>query len=135
MHKEAAMKKNPVQTKRVYDEPAASDGYRVLVDRLWPRGVKKSDLKYDLWLKDITPSSSLRKWVHEDKTRWAEFTKRYCAELDKEPDAVDLLLDNARHGSVTLLYATKDESHNHANVLRDYLISRLNDSDHSDSER
>ncbi len=122
------MKKNAIQVKRVYDDPAASDGYRVLVDRLWPRGVKKADLKYDLWLKDITPSSDLRKWFHEDKTRWSEFTKRYCAELDKEQDAVKQLQDKARHGTVTLLSATKDESHNHANVLRDYLKSSLGES-------
>ncbi|AHG62346.1 DUF488 domain-containing protein [Advenella mimigardefordensis] len=115
------MKKDQIQTKRVYDEPADSDGYRVLVDRLWPRGIKKEALKHDLWLKEITPSSALRKWFHENAEQWAEFRQRYYAELDDQPAAVQQLIDQSQQQRVTLLYAAKDEQHNNANVLRDYL--------------
>ncbi|AFK60960.1 hypothetical protein TKWG_01460 [Advenella kashmirensis WT001] len=117
------MKKNQIQTKRVYDDPDDNDGCRVLVDRLWPRGIKKEDLKHDLWLKEVSPSTSLRKWIHENTDQWAEFTKRYCAELDKEPEAVQQLVDKSRQQRVTLLYSAKDEQHNNANVLRDYLLA------------
>jgi len=117
------MKKDQIQIKRVYDEPDDNDGYRILVDRLWPRGIRKEDLKHDLWLKDVTPSSTLRKWFHENKDQWAEFTKRYHAELDDEHEAVQQLIDKSRQQRVTLLYAAKDEQHNNANVLRDYLLA------------
>ena len=117
------MKKNQIQTKRVYDEPEDSDGYRVLVDRLWPRGIKKEALRHDLWLKEVTPSSSLRKWFHENTDQWAAFTQRYSAELDEQPEAVQTLIDRSRQQRITLLYAAKDEQHNNATVLRDYLLA------------
>lgn len=123
------MKKDQIRVKRVYDKPADSDGYRVLVDRLWPRGIRKADLKHDLWLKDVSPSSELRKWFNHDADQWGEFKKRYHAELNKEKDAVAQLLDIASSETLTLLYAAKDEEHNQAVVLRDYLIALANKKD------
>ncbi len=120
------MKKERIQVKRVYDKPSDSDGYRVLVDRLWPRGIRKADLKHDLWLKDVSPSSELRKWFNHDPDQWGEFKKRYHAELKKEKDAVAQLLDIASRETLTLLFAAKDEEHNQAVVLRDYLIALAN---------
>lgn len=107
------------------DDAGASDGARILVDRLWPRGVSKSDLDYDEWIKEVAPSTELREWFDHDPTKWPEFRKRYRAELDDNPDAVERLLDWCRKGSVTLLYGAKDREHNQAVVLRDYLADRL----------
>jgi len=109
--------------KRVYAEASPEDGMRVLVDRLWPRGMKKADAQLSLWLKDIAPTTALRRWFHEDKTlsNWDEFRHRYRAELDQNPEAVARLRDCLRQGRVTLLYAVQDETHNHAAVLADYL--------------
>lgn len=110
-----------VRIKRVYDAPDPSDGYRVLVDRLWPRGVAKERAAVDLWLKDAAPSPTLRTWWHHDPDRLGRFAERYRLELDSNP-AVDVLRDLARrHGTVTLLYAARDPHVNHALVLRDYL--------------
>lgn len=118
------MEKDQIQIKRVYQDAEKTDGFRVLVDRLWPRGMKKTDLQHDLWLKDVSPSGQLRKWVHEDKDRWAEFIERYRAELNDETAAVGQLLDKAKEGRVTLLYAGTDPVQNNAAVLRDYLLAR-----------
>ncbi len=106
--------------KRVYEEPAHADGYRVLVDRLWPRGVSKAAAKLDLWLKEIAPSAELRTWFGHDPQKFAAFAEAYRAELDHNP-AVETLRAAAVQQTVTLLYAARDEQINHAVVLKDYL--------------
>ncbi len=109
-----------IRTRRAYDDMAENDGYRVLVDRIWPRGVAKDDLDLDDWCKDIAPSDDLRKWFDHDPEKWNEFKRRYRKELD-DNSAVERLLDKAREGRVTLIYGAKDETHNNAKALRDYL--------------
>ena len=116
------MSKLDIQIKRAYDAPTSDDGYRVLVDRLWPRGVKKENLPYDLWLKTITPSPELRQWFHADPQHWQGFKTRYRAELDQNSQDVAMLREKANVERVTLLYASKETEHNHAIVLRDYLL-------------
>jgi uncharacterized protein YeaO (DUF488 family) len=111
--------------KRAYDPATESDGRRILVERLWPRGVKKTDLKADLWLKDVAPSTALRQWFAHRVERWAEFQRRYREELDAKPDQWAPILEDMKHGNVTLLYAAHDVSHNGALVLRDYLVDQL----------
>nr|WP_240544176.1 DUF488 domain-containing protein [Bifidobacterium sp. SO4] len=108
--------------KRIYDEPEPDDGCRILVDRLWPRGMSRERAALDLWMKEIAPSPTLRKWFGHDPDRFAEFAERYRAELDANAEAVGALRDIiTAHGNVTLLYAAKDPLINHAVVLRDYL--------------
>jgi uncharacterized protein YeaO (DUF488 family) len=114
-----------VRAKRVYEAIQRSDGPRFLVERLWPRGVKKEKLKLDAWLKDVAPSDGLRRWFGHDPAKWDEFQRRYRAELDQNPNAWKQLLDVARQGSVTLLYSARDTEHNNAIVLKDYLAERL----------
>lgn len=111
-----------IRLKRVYDEFDGSDGYRILIDRLWPRGIKKENLKLDLWDKDVAPSTELRKWFHSDQnSNWLEFVVRYIAEL-RETSALSKLVENIRgKKTITLLYAAKDPEHNQAVVLRDEL--------------
>lgn len=109
-----------VKLKRAYDAPADQDGYRVLVDRLWPRGVAKAKAKIDLWLKDVAPSTELRKWFAHDPEKWAEFKKKYAEELKKNP-AWDELKSLAKGKSITLIYAAKDEVHNEAAYLKQRL--------------
>ncbi len=106
-----------LKAKRVYDPPDEADGYRVLVDRLWPRGLTKEKAAVHLWLKDIAPSTELRKWFSHDPDKWPEFKKRYLAELQKNHEAVHQLKDELKKGPVTLLYAAKDEDHNEVVVL------------------
>ncbi len=107
-----------IRTKRIYTPPGPEDGYRILVDRLWPRGMKKEAARIDLWAKDVAPSTELRQWFHHDAGQWEEFEKRYCAEL-KASAAVEALLPEIRkHKVVTLLYGARDEQHNQAVVLR-----------------
>lgn len=110
-----------IQVKRAYEEPSPSDGTRVLVDRVWPRGKTKEELHIEEWMKEIGPSTELRKWFGHDPEKWAEFRKRYFAELEKEPDLTKRLLDLARKGRLTLVYGAKDEQHNQAVALREYL--------------
>ena len=114
-----------IRTKRAYDAAAAADGFRVLVDRLWPRGVSKDALRIDLWMKDLAPSPELRKWFAHDRARWGEFERRYRAELSGKKDALQTLLDYAANGDVTLVFAAKDEACNNAVVLKSYLEERL----------
>ncbi|GAB4383142.1 DUF488 domain-containing protein [Albidovulum sp.] len=104
---------------------APVQGARVLVDRLWPRGIARADLAPDLWAKDAAPSNELRRWFGHDPARWAEFVRRYREELAQRPEAVEDLLALCRRGPVTLLYAARDEAHNNAVVLRDVLAGRL----------
>jgi len=111
--------------KRIYAPPAGDDGVRVLVDRLWPRGLSKREAMIDEWLKEAAPSAGLRKWVHEDRTRWLEFKIRYQAELDADPSKLGRLFELAAAGPVTLLYAAADEVQNHAAVLQAYLAARM----------
>jgi uncharacterized protein YeaO (DUF488 family) len=113
-----------IKLKRAYDKPAKEDGLRVLVERLWPRGVKKEDAKLDLWLKEIAPSTELRKWFAHDPTKWKEFQKRYRAELAEQSQAVKELRKKCREGTVTLIYAAHDEEHNGALVLKKVLAGR-----------
>lgn len=107
--------------KRVYDSPTKSDGCRVLVDRIWPRGLSKKAAKVDHWLKDIAPSTPLRKWFAHDPEKWGEFRKRYFKELKGNPDAVKQLRTLAQQGTVTLLFGAKDGKHNNAAALKEYL--------------
>jgi uncharacterized protein YeaO (DUF488 family) len=109
-----------LQIKRIYDPADEADGTRVLVDRIWPRGMTKERAAVDLWLKDIAPSPALRKWFGHDPQRWSQFQSRYRAELDRNT-AVGQLLDLVMKGKVTLLYAAHDVSHNHAVVLIEYM--------------
>ncbi len=113
--------KHTLQLKRVYDEPTNGDGQRVLVDRVWPRGIKKEKAALDLWLKEIAPSTALRKWFGHDPKKWAEFQRRYRAELDEMTDALDPLNEAVRKGKVTLVYAAHDTEHNNAVALKAYL--------------
>ena len=114
-----------VKMKRAYDKPAASDGLRVLVDRLWPRGLKKEDLKIDRWIRDVSPSTGLREWFQHDPAKWPEFRRRYFHELDQERSAWLPILDMARRGHVTLIFSSRDTEHNNAVALKDYLEAHL----------
>lgn len=113
-----------VKLKRAYEPAAADDGTRVLIDRLWPRGVKKTDADIDQWEKDIAPSTALRKWFGHDPARWQEFRSRYAVEIHEHPEQLKRLRVLARQGPITLVYAAHDEVHNDAVVLRDFLLGR-----------
>lgn len=109
--------------KRVYDTPEAHDGFRVLVDRLWPRGMSKASAKYDLWEKTIAPSTTLRQWFHESpQERWREFVSRYRKELAESDDMKQFLGTIKPIAVITLIYGSKDPVHNHAKVLQQYII-------------
>lgn len=113
--------KTGFHTKRIYDPPAPDDGCRVLVDRIWPRGTAKKDARIDAWMKEIAPSTALRKWFGHDPGKWDAFRKRYAAELEDKGDLVKKLRDLASGGRVCLLFAAKDEDHNNAVALKAYL--------------
>ena len=110
-----------IKLKRVYEKEDPDDGVRYLIERLWPRGVKKTSLRIDGWLKDAGPSTELRKWFSHDPAKWQEFRRRYFAELDRTPDAWAPIRDAARHGTVTLLYSSHDTEHNNAVALKEYV--------------
>ena len=114
-----------LRVKRVYQRADTRDGTRFLVQRLWPRGIKKETLKMQAWLRDVAPSDDLRRWFAHDPIKWVEFQKRYRAELARHPKAWKPLLDSARQGNVTLLYSASDTEHNNALVLKDFLEERL----------
>ena len=114
-----------IRVKRVYEPPSTRDGRRILVDRLWPRGLSKADAKIDDWPKDIAPSTELRKWFGHDPERWSEFKRRYFAELKSNPDTVRALLDYVRAGTVTFLYSSKERRLNNVVALKEYVESRL----------
>jgi len=111
-----------VRLKRVYEPPASDDGVRVLVDRLWPRGLRKADADVAHWMKDLAPSSELRRWFGHDPERWQEFRRRYASELQRHTAELDELRELARRRTVTLLFGARDEQHNDAVVLRDALL-------------
>lgn len=126
--------KQEIRVKRAYDKPARGDGFRVLVDRLWPRGVKKADLELDMWAKGLAPSTKLRKWFGHDPDRWPEFRKRYRAELTQShaSKTIGEVLDAAKRiKAITLLYGARDTEHNEAVVLRQ-LFERMAARHHSD---
>lgn len=110
-----------IALKRIYDRPEPDDGLRILVDRLWPRGVAREDAQLDLWLKEVAPSHELRKWYRHDPKKWDEFKKRYFAELDAQPDAVNALVAQLARGRVTLLFSSKEPLRNNAVALKAYL--------------
>jgi uncharacterized protein YeaO (DUF488 family) len=112
-----------IQIKRAYERPNRDDGLRILVERLWPRGLTKARLAVELWLKDVAPSARLRKWFAHDPAKWNEFERRYWKELQGNKEAVEFLRRKARRGRVTLVYAARDEQHNGALALREYLNS------------
>jgi uncharacterized protein YeaO (DUF488 family) len=113
-----------IRLKRAYEPPAPDDGARVLIDRLWPRGVKKEDAAIDEWLKEVAPSDALRKWFGHDPARWQEFQRRYQSEVGQHPGAFERLRALARRGQITLVYSAHDEAHNNAVVLKDLLLER-----------
>lgn len=116
-----------IRTRRVYEAPKKSDGLRILVDRLWPRGISKRRLRADLWLKSVAPSTELRKWFKHELSRWNGFKKRYFLELDQNPEGVDKLMNAVQNGPVTLLYSAKDATCNQAVALKEYLSARPRD--------
>jgi uncharacterized protein YeaO (DUF488 family) len=113
-----------IKLKRVYEEPSKADGERVLVERLWPRGLSKERAAIDLWLKDVAPSARLRKWFNHNPARWDEFRERYWRELEHNQEAVQLLKKKSRAGTVTLVYGARDEEHNGALALQQFLKRR-----------
>jgi uncharacterized protein YeaO (DUF488 family) len=114
-----------IHLKRAYDKPARNDGQRILVDRLWPRGVSKNEAGIDLWLKDISPSSALRKWFNHDPEKWLEFKTRYFQELATQADVLEMLAAKAQAGWVTLVFAAKNEEFNNAVAIKEYLEKHL----------
>ncbi len=113
-----------IQLKRAYEKASESDGARFLVERLWPRGVRKQDLKLDGWLKDVAPSSDLRRWFGHDPEKWGEFKRRYVRELERHGEAWRPLVAGARRGRITLVYSAHDTEHNNAIVLKDFLEAK-----------
>jgi uncharacterized protein YeaO (DUF488 family) len=115
-----------IRLKRAYEEPGEDDGFRILVDRLWPRGISKDKAKISLWLRDVSPSTGLRAWYHKEPDKWDEFEMRYEKELDASPEAVDLLWGTVEEQKkVTFVYSAKNEERNNAVALKNYLIKRF----------
>jgi uncharacterized protein YeaO (DUF488 family) len=110
-----------VKLKRVYDTAARSDGHRILVDRIWPRGVARGELRLADWIKDAAPSDGLRKWFGHEPAKWPEFKRRYFRELDRHPDALAPLVEQSRAGTMTLVFAARDAEHSNAAALKEYL--------------
>jgi uncharacterized protein YeaO (DUF488 family) len=111
---------------RIYDNPKGNNSsFRILVDRLWPRGLSKDKVRVDLWQKDVAPSNSLRKWFGHDEKKWDEFKRRYFEELDKKSDAINVILNKAKEQAITLLYGAKEERFNNAAVLKEYLEDKI----------
>lgn len=114
-----------IQLKRVYEKSERQDGIRFLVERLWPRGIRKTDLHMDAWQKDAAPSDPLRKWFSHDPKKWTAFEHKYFAELEERPEAWEPVLKAARHATVTLLYSSHDMEHNNAVALKRFLEARM----------
>jgi uncharacterized protein YeaO (DUF488 family) len=120
-----------IKIKRAYEPASRSDGQRFLVDRVWPRGVSRDELNIEDWLKDVAPSTELRKWFGHDPQRWNDFQRRYRQELASNQAALEPLLDAARRGDVTLVYGARDEQHNQAMVLKQFLEEQLATAQHT----
>lgn len=116
-----------IRLKRAYETPSGNDGYRVLVDRVWPRGISRQALQIDAWLKDLAPSTELRQWFAHDPAKWKPFKRRYFRELDGNPEEVGGLRDRIASGRVTLVFSAKDEKFNNAAALREYLEGQTDD--------
>ena len=114
-----------IQIKRAYERASKADGERILVERLWPRGIKKEALLLDEWLKDIAPSTELRQWFQHDPAKWQEFRKQYSRELEGNPEPWQRLLSRARRGRVTLVYSSHDQEHNNAVALKEFLEQKM----------
>jgi uncharacterized protein YeaO (DUF488 family) len=114
-----------IKIKRIYDPPGAEDGFRILVDRLWPRGLSKEKAKVDLWLREISPSNELRKWYGHDPDKWTEFKKKYLEEIEEKKEEFDLLRKKAREGTVTFLFSSKEEELNNAAALKEFVERKL----------
>ncbi len=118
--------KDRIAIKRVYEPPEAADGRRFLVERLWPRGIRKEALKIDSWLREAAPSAGLRTWFSHDPAKWEEFRRKYRTELEAHPEAWEPLLEAAKQGRVTLLFSSRDTEHNNVVALREHLLGKLN---------
>jgi uncharacterized protein YeaO (DUF488 family) len=114
-----------IQLKRIYEQSSDQNGLRVLVDKLWPRGLRKNEVRLDIWLKEIAPDDELRKWFFHDPDKWEEFRKRYLKELEQNEEYVQKLIEKAKETDLILLYAAKNERFNNAIVLKEYIESRL----------
>lgn len=114
-----------IKVERIYNNPRGNSTFRILVDRLWPRGLSKDKVKVDLWQKDIAPSNSLRRWFSHDERKWDEFKHRYFKELEKKTEFVNTIIDRAKEGPITLLYGAKEEKFNNAMALKEYLEEKL----------
>jgi uncharacterized protein YeaO (DUF488 family) len=115
----------PISLKRVYEKPGLKDGRRILVERLWPRGLKKDEAKIDEWLREVAPSTELRKWFGHDPAKWDEFKERYWKELDKKKDIISKLAKERLENKVTFVFAAKDQQHNNAVALKEYIENQL----------
>ena len=113
-----------IKLKRAYDPPSPDDGVRILIDRLWPRGISKKDAALDHWMKDLAPSAELRKWFHHDPTRWREFVQRYSSEVEANMPLLDELRSLAQKGQITLVYSARNEQQNNATALKDFILRR-----------
>ena len=114
-----------IQLKRAYEKPGSSDGCRILIDRIWPRGVSKEELKIDEWLKDIAPSTSLRKWFGHEPDKWNEFKKRYFEELKHNKELTNRIIEKMHQDEVTFVYSAKDREHNNAVALKEYIEKQI----------
>ena len=119
-----------IKLTRVYEPASSADGARYLVERLWPRGMKKTALRIDAWLKDVAPSTTLRRWFNHDPKKWGEFQRRYRRELNANPDALRPILNAAQQGNVALVYSSHDAEHNNAVVLKEYVEEKLEKKSH-----
>ena len=115
----------PISLKRVYEDPAKSDGCRVLVERLWPRGLSKQAARIDLWPKDVAPSTELRRWFNHEADKWTEFKRRYFKELRAQPESLEPVLERTRAGRVTFVFASREQRLNNAVALREYVMRRI----------
>ncbi len=123
-----------IKIKRIYDAPSRNDGYRVLVDRLWPRGMNKGKAGIDIWLKEVAPSDELRKWFNHEPQKWGDFKKRYFAELEEKREILGPIIKK-HEKSMTLLYGAKDQEHNNAVALKEYLEKKMEVNDEKSIDR
>ena len=120
-----------IKVQRIYNNPKGNDSFRILVDRIWPRGLSKDKVKVDLWQKNIAPSNSLRKWFAHDEMKWNEFKRRYFRELDERRELIDIILSKTNEGLITLLYGAKNEKFNNAIALKEYLEDKIESRKHA----